>query len=104
MNDAEGAVPAPSADQSAPMPLPQVMENITVDENDNFPKGRVSKYFPYQGYGFIIDKNGKEVYFSIAELDLVGVKGKEALRAGYPVGYDVSRTSHGLHVKKLKIY
>lgn len=81
-------------------PLPPV----TVDMNDNFPKGKVAKYFTHQGYGFIIDRNGREVYFNISEIDFAGTKGKEDIRIGSPVGYDLSHTSHGLHVKKLKIY
>ena len=81
-------------------PIPQAIFDI----NDNFPKGQIVRFFPYQGYGFMRGKHGREIYFNISELDFVGTKGKEALAIGTPVGYDVSHTSHGLHVKKLKIY
>lgn len=74
------------------------------DINDNFSKGRVAKYFPYQGYGFILNGRGRELYFNVKELDFVGEKGIAALSLNVPVGFDVSQTSHGLHVKRLKIY
>ncbi|MBI2974352.1 MAG: hypothetical protein HYY43_02015 [Deltaproteobacteria bacterium] len=91
---AEAAVALPAAE------IPQEILNI----DDKFPKGRVYKYFPHQGYGFISDRNGKEVYFSLSELDFVGANGKEALKTGANIGYDVSCTSHGMHVKRMKIY
>lgn len=75
-----------------------------VDVEDNFPKGRIVKYFPHQRYGFIADRTGREIYFNLNELDFVGPKNKEHIQVGLPVGYDVSRASHGLHVKRLKIY
>jgi cold shock CspA family protein len=78
------------------------LEIINID--DKFPKGRVVKYFPHQGYGFISDRNGKEIYFSLSELDFAGVNGKETLKTGSNVGYDASWTSHGMHVKRMKIY
>ena len=77
---------------------------VTVDMNDLFPKAQVSKYFQFQRYGFIMDARGKEIFFNLQELDFVGAKGKEDLKVGAHVGYDVSWTSSGLHVKKLKIY
>jgi cold shock CspA family protein len=77
-------------------PMPEI--------DDFFPKGRISRYFPHQGYGFITDKNGKNVYFNLNEIDFVGEKAKDSIKIGLPVGYDVSHTSHGLHVKKMKIY
>lgn len=77
-------------------PMPEI--------DDFFPKGRIARYFPHQGYGFITDKNGKNVYFNLNEIDFVGEKTKDAIKTGLPVGYDVSHTSHGLHVKKMKIY
>ncbi len=91
-----GAVPP-----SAPI---ETMSPILVDVNDNFPKAQVAKYFLHQRYGFIVDAKGREIYFNLNELDFVGAKGKADLKVGIPVGYDVSWTSHGLHVKKLKIY
>lgn len=90
----------PTVSSITPPPLPQVI----VDIADNFSKGRVVKFFPYQGYGFITDRNGREVYFNLLEMDFAGAKGKEAIAVGAPVGYDVAWTSQGLHVKKMRVY
>jgi len=90
-------------DSQAPQSIP-VFEDVVVDENDNFPKGRISKFFPFQRYGFVQDRNGREIFFNLAELDFVGQKGRESLKAGSAVGYDVSWTSRGLHVKRMKVY
>lgn len=104
-----------SASKTAPLQVPSqgtealepAMEGRSppaIDINDNFPKGRIIKYFPYQRYGYIADRCGREVYFSLSEADFVGVKGSESITVGALVGYDLSRTSNGLHVKRLKIY
>lgn len=97
----EEAIPAAS---SVIVPLPLPLPQVIIDIADNFSKGRVVKFFPYQGYGFITDRNGREVYFNLLEMDFAGTKGKEAIVVGAPVGYDVAWTSRGLHVKKMKVY
>lgn len=71
---------------------------------DRFSKGRVVKYFPQSHYGFIKDRRGKDLYFNIDELRFSGEKGREALKEGIEVGYDVAWTSKGLHISKIKIY
>ena len=99
----EEAIPAASS-VIVPLPLPLPLPQVIIDIADNFSKGRVVKFFPYQGYGFITDRNGREVYFNLLEMDFAGAKGKEAIVVGAPVGYDVAWTSRGLHVKKMKVY
>ncbi len=91
------------------LPLPQAgltrAVETKVDENDLFPKGEVASYFPRQGYGFIKDRNGNEVYFKLDELELVGPKAdKNYISVGAKIGYDISCTSKGPHVRALKIY
>lgn len=71
---------------------------------DRFSKGRVVKYFPQSHYGFIKDRRGKDLYFNIDELRFSGEKGREYLKEGIEVGYDVAWTSKGLHISKIKIY
>lgn len=72
---------------------------------DTFRKGTIIKYFPQSGYGFVRDEIGKEVYFHLDELRFVGEKNdRRYVMEGAPVGIDVSRTSRGLRVTKLKIY
>ena len=77
-------------------------EEVYVD--DNFPKGKIDKFFPNQGYGFIQDRNGRQVYFTLTEIEFVGTKGKPDIREGITVGYDLVHSGNGLHVKMLKIY
>lgn len=106
MNDASQKVLARSPNW---LPLPQaglvqkVIETV-VDENDFFPKGEVISFFPRQGYGYIKNNQGQEIFFCLEELDLVGPKPAADLSIGSRVGYDVSWTSSGLHVRTLKIY
>ncbi len=72
--------------------------------DDKFSKGRIVKYFPQSRYGFIKDKRGKDVYFNVDEIRFVGDKGRESLKEGILVGYDVAWTPHGLHIAYIKIY
>lgn len=95
-------VPYPVVVQQSKEPdAPPVVE-ILVD--DNFPKGRVYKYFPNQGYGIMKDRQGGEVCFILNEMDFVGPKRKESLKEGIPVGYDLVHVGKELRVKKMKIY
>jgi cold shock CspA family protein len=87
------------------MGLAKTVSEQVVDENDLFPKGQITQYYPYQGYGYVKDNRGKEVVFKMDEIELIGPKAdKQFLAAGSRVGYDVSWTSSGLHIRKLKIY
>jgi len=79
-----------------------VEPEVIVD--DNFPKGRIVKYLPNQGYGYIKDRVGREILFNINELDFIGVKGKDAIKEGATIGYDICYSGRALHVKKMKIY
>ena len=84
---------------------PLEAEEIVVSADDRFPKGEIIKFFEHQDYGFIKDQQGKDVYFHLNELDLVGPKNsKNFIKVGAKIGYDLSWTSHGQHVRKLKIY
>lgn len=88
-----------------PGSLKIIPEEIIVSEEDLFPKGEVVKFFPGQDYGFIRDQHKRDIYFHLNELDFVGPKNsKEYLKVGGKIGYDLSWTSHGQHVRKLKIY
>ena len=95
---------------SLPIPFPLSIEKeerpseVYVDEDDNFPKGEIIKFFPNQGYGFMKDRAGREIYFSLGEMDVVGKKNDDELSIGSVVGYDLSYSGKELHVKKMKIY
>ncbi len=95
--------------ENAPPHLPQISSILPPPAfrkapEDRFSKGRLVKYFPQSRYGFIKDRRGKDVYFNVDELRFVGEKGREALKEGIEVGYDVAWTSKGLHISKIKIY
>lgn len=80
-------------------------EEIVVSQDDLFPKGEIAKFFLNQEYGFIRDQHGNDVYFHLNEIDFVGPKNhKSHLKVGAKIGYDLSWTSHGQHVRRLKIY
>lgn len=76
-----------------------------VDMDDKFRKGRIVKYFPQAGYGFVRDDLGHEVYFHLDEVRFVGKRNdRRYVSEGAPVGFDVGRTSRGLRVTLLKLY
>jgi cold shock CspA family protein len=76
-----------------------------VDQNDKFRKGRIVKYFPQAGYGFVRDDMGHEVYFHLDEVRFVGKRNdRRYVSEGAPVVFDVGRTSRGLRVTRLKLY
>lgn len=82
-----------------------VPEEIAVSQEDLFPKGEIVKYFSGQDYGFIRDQHGRDVYFHLGEIDFVGPKNsKNFIKVGSKIGYDLSWTSHGQHVRRIKIY
>lgn len=86
-------------------PLRPEAREIHVSQDDLFPKGEIVKFFPGQEYGFIKDQHGRDIYFHLNELDLVGPKkAKSFIKVGAKIGYDLSWTSHGQHVRRLKIY
>lgn len=91
-----------------PVPSRRGREEIvepSVDEHDLFTKGKVARYYPNQGFGFVKNEKGEDLYFKLAELDFIGPKAdKKYLREGARVGFDVAWTSKGLHIRYLKIY
>lgn len=92
-----------------PLPLTAaaavIPDAVVVDEADLFSKGVVTKYFQNQSYGFVKDHLNRELFFHVDEMDFCGVKNnKKFISVGARVGYDISRTSHGLRIKRIKIY
>ncbi|MFO1464351.1 MAG: hypothetical protein U1F66_11315 [bacterium] len=87
----------PSEEKLPPEPPPE-------ETAEKFPRGRVARFFPQSRYGFIKDRNGRDVYFNLDEVRFVGGKDHRQLQEGVEVGYDLGWTSHGEHVVKMKIY
>lgn len=73
-----------------------------VDENDFFRKGDLDSFYPNQGYGIINDRHAGQIQFSISDIMVIG--DSSHLGSGVRVGYDISRTSLGPRITKLKIY
>src|SRR3989304_1632380 len=70
----------PNMVEDAPTP-----ESPPVEE-DKFRKGTIIKYFPQSSYGFIRDHRGKEIYFHLDELRLIGPKNDRSyVREGAPL-------------------
>ena len=72
---------------------------------DNFRHGKISKFFPQGSYGFVRDEKGKEIYFHLDEIRILGEKrARSWFKEGNDVGFDVGLTSRGLRVTRLKLY
>ena len=88
-----------------PMPLAIKLPEITVSDEDFFPKGEVVKYYKNIHIGVLKNSQGKDLEFDLSEIELVGPKASSAyIKEGTRVGYDVSHTSNGIKVTMLKIY
>ncbi len=94
----------PNAETVSFNPVPTAAADA-IGPDDKFRKGRIVKYFPQSSYGFVRDERGKEIYFHLDELRFIGAKNdRRYVCEGAPVGVDVSRTSRGLRIVKMKLY
>ncbi|HPM40978.1 MAG TPA: hypothetical protein PLY45_00905 [bacterium] len=92
-----------------PLPVGRVAEaaedSPEVSEEDLFPKGEVVSFYPRQGLGTLRNARDEIVPFSLSEVELVGPKGHpKYLMGGARVGFDVSWTSGGTRVCRMKVY
>lgn len=72
---------------------------------DKLRHAKIIKFFPQSHYGFVKDQIGKEIYFHLDELRLLGEKKDPSfVQEGVSVGIDVGRTSRGLRVTVMKVY
>lgn len=67
-----------------------------------FYHGIIAKLFPGNDIGVVRTASGREIPFSFQHVILLGDTKLEQLHVGMEVGYDVSWTSKGLRVSKLK--
>jgi hypothetical protein len=78
------------------------------EENKNgdlFHRGVITKLFPSNNLGLVRTQSGREIPFSYDLVILSGnAKKPTELREGQEVGYDVTWTSKGLRVTKIKAY
>jgi hypothetical protein len=73
-----------------------------IDRGDLFYHGIIAKLFRGSDVGIVRTASGREIPFSFQHVILLGDTKLEELRVGMAVGYDVSWTSKGLRVSKLK--
>ena len=73
------------------------------ERGDLFYHGIIAKLFRGSDMGVVRTASGREIPFSFQHVILLGDLKIEELRVGMEVGYDVSWTSNGLRVSKLKL-
>jgi len=82
----------------------RVADDVTGRE-DLFYQGVILRLYPGRKCGVIRTGNGREVPFSFATVDLLGDDQRfDQLYEGMPVGFDLTRTSGGLRITKIKVY
>ena len=71
---------------------------------DLFHHGVITKLFPTNNMGFVRTEGGHEVPFSYELVILLGdVQKPGELKEGMEVGYDLTWTSKGLRISKIKV-
>lgn len=74
-------------------------------EKDFFYHGTIIRLSPKKKFGIVRTSSGKDLPFSFELVELLGpVTSPRGLREGLVVGYDMSWTSRGLKVTKIKTY
>jgi hypothetical protein len=67
-----------------------------------YPVAEIIDYCPYKGYVFIRNEKGEKIFFFLPEIDTIGFCVQDN-RLGMQVGYDVSLTSKGRRVSRMKV-
>ena len=73
-----------------------------IEKKDLFYHGVITKLFRGSDMGIVRTASGREIAFSFQHVIVLGETKLEDLQVGMEVGYDVSWTSGGLRVSKLK--
>jgi cold shock CspA family protein len=68
-------------------------------------RGRIARYNPKTGYGFVETPEGKHIFFYADQVRLDGNKNRKSdIRCGMVVGYDVGWTDRGIRVCRMKLF
>ena len=68
-------------------------------------KGRIARFNPVTGYGFVESYKGEHIFFYLDQIRLEGENtSKSSVRQGRTVGFDVGWTEKGIRVNKMKIF
>lgn len=66
--------------------------------------GRIARYNPKTGYGFVETPEGKQIFFYADQVRLEGMKNKKSdIQCGVVVGYDIAWTDRGIRICKMKL-
>lgn len=67
-------------------------------------RGRIAKFNPKTGYGFVETREGSHIFFYADQIRLEGDQTRRSdIRPGRTVGFDVGWTDRGIRVCKMKI-
>jgi len=67
-------------------------------------RGRIAKFNPKTGYGFVETREGAHIFFYVDQIRLEGKQSRKSdIRPGKVVGFDVGWTDRGIRVCKMKI-
>ena len=67
-------------------------------------RGRIAKFNPKTGYGFVETGEGSHIFFYADQIRLEGDHNRKSdIRPGKTVGFDVGWTDRGIRVCKMKI-
>jgi cold shock CspA family protein len=67
-------------------------------------RGRIAKFNPKTGYGFVETRDGSHIFFYADQIRLDGSRTRKSdIQPGRVVGFDVGWTDRGIRVCKIKI-
>lgn len=70
----------------------------------SMPRGTVVRLDRQRGFGFVETERGATIFFYLPTVDFIGGRGPRDLEVGTVVGYDVTLTSKGERITKMRIH
>ncbi len=68
-------------------------------------RGKIARYNPKTGYGFVETPEGKHIFFYADQVRLDGTKRKKTdIQRGLVVGFDVGWTDRGIRISRMKLF
>jgi cold shock CspA family protein len=82
----------------------KVIHQDPVKIEGKYYRGRIAKFNPKTGYGFVETREGSHIFFYADQIRLEGDQTRKSdIRPGKLVGFDVGWTDRGIRVCKMKI-
>ena len=83
----------------------KILESSLLRIDGRYYRGKIARYNPKTGYGFIETPEGKHIFFYADQVRLDGTKNKRSdIQCGAVVGYDVGWTDRGIRVCRMKLF